>query len=111
MSQALVGQQNHRIIVVPAASEGLESGTHESDSQGPDSDSDSWDSVTGNPAVLATCTFVGTSGVAVIAAPGLVSVPVLSALGFGTGGVKMGKWRHVTELSSRRTPRSVPPYS
>ncbi|EXJ65599.1 uncharacterized protein A1O5_11126 [Cladophialophora psammophila CBS 110553] len=37
---------------------------------------------------LAACGVVGTAGAVLIAAPSLVVVPVLSAIGFGAGGVK-----------------------
>ncbi|KAF3391361.1 hypothetical protein F1880_007532 [Penicillium rolfsii] len=42
-----------------------------------------------NP-LLATCTVVGTTGAVIIAAPGLVTVPALSGVGFTAGGIKAG---------------------
>ncbi|KAF7514609.1 hypothetical protein PCG10_005393, partial [Penicillium crustosum] len=40
-----------------------------------------------NP-ILATCAVVGTTGVVVIAVPGLVTAPVLSSMGFTSGGIQ-----------------------
>lgn len=42
-----------------------------------------------NP-VLATCAVVGTTSTIIIASPGLVTVPVLSGMGFTAGGIKAG---------------------
>ncbi|KAJ5417395.1 uncharacterized protein N7487_000945 [Penicillium crustosum] len=42
-----------------------------------------------NP-ILATCAVVGTTGVVVIAVPGLVTAPVLSSMGFTSGGIQAG---------------------
>ncbi|KAJ5952485.1 uncharacterized protein N7479_010898 [Penicillium vulpinum] len=42
-----------------------------------------------NP-VLATCAVVGATGAVVFAAPGIATAPVLSGLGFTTGGIQAG---------------------
>ncbi|KAJ5971838.1 uncharacterized protein N7479_001756 [Penicillium vulpinum] len=42
-----------------------------------------------NP-VLAACVVVGASGAVVFAAPGLATAPVLSSMGFTTGGIHAG---------------------
>ncbi|OQE12797.1 hypothetical protein PENFLA_c062G05616 [Penicillium flavigenum] len=44
---------------------------------------------TQNP-VLATCVVVGATGAVVFAAPGLATAPILSSMGFTTGGIQAG---------------------
>ena len=40
---------------------------------------------------VATCTAAGVAGIVILAAPSLLTLPIVSVVGFGAGGVQAGK--------------------